>query len=154
MAATIGVKLVERDEKVAVAESSTGGLLSAALLSVGGASAYYLGGSVIYTGRARGLIFERDALPPETRGATEAFAELLGQAAKAKLRSEWGLSETGATGPTGNPYGDPPGHSWVGVVRPDGTTSTRNVTTGDDDRAANMFRFSAAALQLLLDELG
>ena len=154
MAVAVGAKLVDRDEKIAVAESSTGGLISATLLSVGGASAYYLGGSVIYTGRARGLIFERDALPPDTRGATKAFAEQLSLGARAKLRSEWGISETGATGPAGNPYGDPAGHSWVSVARPDGTTAARNVTTGDDNRADNMFRFSQAALQLLLDELG
>lgn len=152
-AKAIGAALVERDQKVGVAESSTGGLISATLLSVAGASAFYLGGSVIYTGRARALLFERDELPPDTRGATEPYAERLALGAKAKLRSEWGLAETGATGPSGNPYGDPPGHSWVAVARPDGSTATRVVATDDDDRAANMFRFTAAALNLLLTEL-
>jgi len=152
-AKTIGAALIGRDDKVAVAESSTGGLISAALLSVAGASAFYLGGSVIYTGRARGLLFDRAELPPDTRGATEPYAQRLALGAQAKLRSEWGLAETGATGPSGNPYGDPPGHSWVAVARPDRSTATRLVATADDDRTANMFRFTAAALDLLLTEL-
>lgn len=154
LGATIGAALIARGERVGVAESSSGGLISAALLSVPGASAYYLGGSVIYTGRARGLLFERDELPADLRGASEPYAERLALGAAAKLRAEWGLSETGATGPTGNPYGDPPGHSWVAVARPDGSTVTRIVSTGDDDRPANMYRFSAVALQLLAEELG
>ncbi len=154
LATDIGAALVARDEKVGVAESSSGGLISAALLTVPGASAFYLGGSVIYTGRARGLLFERGDLPEGTRGASEPYAKLLSQGARAKLKAEWGVSETGATGPTGNPYGDPPGHSWVSVAKPDGTAVARNVFTGDDDRAANMFRFSEAAMRLLLEQLG
>ncbi|MGF1596040.1 MAG: CinA family protein [Acidimicrobiales bacterium] len=150
---TAGRLLIERDQKVGVAESSTGGLISAALLAMPGASAFYLGGVIIYTGRARGLLFEPGDLPEGTRGATEGYAKRLATGAAAQLRAEWGLSETGATGPTGNPYGDPPGHSWVAVARPDGTTVARNVLTGDDDRAANMFRFSEAALRLLIEQL-
>ncbi|MDH3682940.1 MAG: CinA family protein [Acidimicrobiia bacterium] len=146
--------LTTRSELVGIAESSTGGLISAALLSVPGASSYFLGGSIIYTGRARGLLFERGELPDDLRGATEPYAEHLALGAQAKLRSDWGVSETGAAGPTGNPYGDPPGHSWVAVARPDGSTVARNVLTGDDDRAANMFRFAAAGLDLLLEQLG
>ena len=49
LAAEVGEALKARGEKVAVAESSSGGLISAALLSVPGASAYYLGGAVVYT---------------------------------------------------------------------------------------------------------
>lgn len=154
LAAQAGAALIERREFVAVAESSTGGLISASLLSVPGASAYYLGGAVVYTGKSRGLVFERDELPPETRGATEDFAQRLALGAKAKMRSDWGLAETGATGPSGNPYGDPAGHSWVCVARPDGSTIARNVLTGSDDRAANMSAFSTAALELLLAEVG
>lgn len=148
-----GRALVERGERVGVAESSTGGLISAALLTVPGASAFYLGGAVIYTGRARGLMFGRDDLPADTRGATEDYASRLSLGATAKLKADWGISETGAAGPTGNPYGDPPGHSWVAVARPDGTTICRNVLTGNDDRATNMFLFAKDALELLVEQL-
>jgi len=153
-AARVGQELVAREQRVAVAESSSGGLVSAALLTVPGASAFYLGGSVIYTGRARGMLFERDDLPEGTRGATEDYAKRLSLGAAQKLRADWGLAETGATGPTGNPYGDPPGHSWVAVASPDGRATARVVATGDDDRSANMFRFAAAALELLDEALG
>lgn len=153
LAAHVGALLVERGQFVATGESSAGGLISATLLSVPGASAFCLGGAVVYTGRSRGLLFERDALPPDTRGGTEAFAGYLAIAAASKMRADWGLAETGATGPSANPYGDPAGHAWVALCRPDGTTRARHVLTGDNDRAANMERFTEAALTLLLDEL-
>ena len=153
LAAEVGRALVARGESVAVGESSAGGLIAATLLSVPGASAFFMGGAVVYTGRSRGLLFDRDELPPETRGATEDFACALARNASSRMRSDWGLAETGATGPSGNPYGDPAGHAWVAVRRPDGTTLARNVTTGSDDRAANMEAFTAAALELLLSEL-
>jgi PncC family amidohydrolase len=153
LAAEVGAALVARGESVAVGESSAGGLISATLLSVPGASAFYLGGAVVYTARSRGLLFERAELPPEIRGATQAFAEHLARNAATRMRADWGLAETGASGPSGNPYGDPAGHAWVAVRRPDDTTVARNVITGDDDRPANMARFTKAALELLLDEL-
>ncbi|MFT7599862.1 MAG: nicotinamide-nucleotide amidase [Acidimicrobiales bacterium] len=153
VAMAVGAALIEREQFVSVAESSAGGLISATLLSVPGASAFYLGGAVVYTSRSRGLIFEKDELPPETRGATEDFAQRLALGAKTKMRSDWGLAETGATGPSGNPYGDPAGHAWVCVARPDGSTEARNVLTGSADRAANMSAFTEAALQLLLSTL-
>lgn len=154
LAAEVGKALVARGEFVAVGESSAGGLISATLLSVPGASAFYLGGAVVYTARSRGLLFERDELPADSRGATEAFAIALATNAATRMRADWGLSETGASGPSGNPYGDPPGHAWVGVRRPDGTAIARNVRTDDDDRAANMSAFTHAALTLLLEQLG
>ncbi len=153
LGAAVGAALVDAGQRVAIGESSSAGLVSAALLSVGGASAFYLGGAVIYTGRARRFLFEPDELPPETRGATEDYAGRLARAARAALGADWAIAETGAAGPTGNPYGDPPGHAWVGVARPDGTTVARVVATGDDDRVANMFRFAAAGLDLLRTEL-
>ena len=108
---------------------------------------------MVYTGRSRGLLFDRNELPADSRGATQAFACALARNAAARMRADWGLAETGAAGPSGNPYGDPAGHAWVAVCRPDGSTVARNVTTGDSDRAANMSAFTAAAIQLLLTEL-
>ena len=138
---------------MAVGESSAGGLISSTLLSVPGASAFYMGGAVVYTGRSRGLLFDRDELPSDSRGATEDFACALARNAASRMRADWGLAETGAAGPSGNPYGDPAGHAWVAVRRPDGRTVASNVTTGASDRAANMSAFTAAALRLLLAEL-
>ena len=153
LAAAVGKALVSRGESVAVGESSAGGLISATLLSVPGASALYQGGAIVYTGRSRGLLFERDELPADSRGATEDFACAMARNAAARMRSDWGLAETGASGPSANPYGDPAGHAWVAVRRPDGSTSARHVLTGQSDRAMNMSSYTFAALTLLLDEL-
>jgi nicotinamide-nucleotide amidase len=142
----IGTLLRERGETVAVAEGSAGGLVSAALLSVPGASAYYLGGAVIYTAAAyRAWIQGAVETPPGMRGATEAFADHLARSASVRLDATWGLGEAGAAGPA-NPYGDPAGHCWSAVVGP--VDATHHLLTGLDDREANMVAFAAATLEL------
>lgn len=150
--AECGRLLVERGETVGVGEGSCGGLISAALLAVPGASAYYVGGSVIYTRAALdGLLTGQVERPARLRGASEPWAIHLARAARAHLGSTWGVGEGGASGPSGNPYGDPSGHAWVAVSGP--TEAAVNVLTGHDDRVANMVAFAVAALELLATEL-
>jgi PncC family amidohydrolase len=159
VAQRIGSRLRERGETVAVAEGSTGGLISAALLAIPGASAYYIGGTVIYTATAsRAWMVGEVDVPAGMRGATEAFAGWLAESVRAKVATTWGLAEAGAAGPP-NPYGDPAGHSWLAVAGPgagpdDGpSTVTCNVLTGLDDRVANMAAFAVAALTLFAEVL-
>lgn len=150
----IAEQLKARGESIAVAESAAGGLISAALLTVPGASAYYYGGVVIYTlDGAKAQLSAGPEMPPDVRGASEPFARWLATAAVTNLASQWGVGETGAAGPSGNRYGSPAGHSWVAVCRPDGEVLAREVLTDTDDRAANMETFAAAALGLLLEAL-
>jgi nicotinamide-nucleotide amidase len=145
-AGRIGALLRERGETVAVAEGSAGGLVSAALLSVPGASAYYLGGAVIYTAAAyRAWMHGAVEAPPGMRGATEGFADHLARSAALRLGASWGLGEAGAAGPA-NPYGDPAGHCWVAVTGP--VEATRHLLTGRDEREPNMVAFAVAALEL------
>jgi len=148
LAAVIGEALKARGEKIAVAESSSGGLISAALLSVPGASAYYLGGAVVYTPKARVLLTE---IPKEAlagmRSASEPYALLLARTQRERFGATWGISETGAAGPTGNGYGDASGHTCVAISGP--VEAVLTVETGSEDRSANMIAFSAAALELL-----
>jgi PncC family amidohydrolase len=147
-----GGLLRERGETVVVAEGSAGGLISAALLATPGASAYYLGGAVIYTAAAaRTWIAGAIDAPPGMRGATETFAAYLARSAAVRLDATWGLAEAGAAGPA-NPYGDPAGHSWLAVAGP--TDITRHVLTGLDDRQENMTAFAEAAIELLIEALG
>jgi nicotinamide-nucleotide amidase len=147
-AAAVGALLVERGETVAVAESSAGGLIAAALLAVPGASAYFKGGGVVYTSDSKHLLIGMtEEAMAAARAATEAHALHLAQAARSRLDADWGIGETGAAGPTGNRYGDPSGHSCIGVVGPVNRAVT--VETGSADRAANMAAFAAAALELL-----
>jgi len=148
MAETVGALLKERGETVAVSESSTGGLICAALLAVPGASAYFLGGGVIYTHKAREALLERRLEEhPGMRASTESYALLCAAAIRERLGTTWGLGETGATGPSGNRYGDPPGHTCIAISGP----RTRGITleTGQSDREANMWRFAREALDLL-----
>ena len=144
--------LIARDEKLAVCESSAGGSISAALLAIPGASAFYLGGAVVYTAASRALIAGVIDTPAHLRGATEVFARYEAASIAGRLGATWGLGETGATGPAGNGYGDPAGHAWVAVVGP-GEPQTCHVLTGSNDREANMVAFATAALTLLADTI-
>ena len=155
LAEKIAASLIARKETIAVAESSTGGLISAALLAVPGASAYYRGGGVIYTPRARAALVnitkeEMEALG--NRGATEPYAMLLANRASELLNTTWGLSETGASGPSGNRYGDAAGHSCMAVAGPRPRVIT--LETGNGDRIANMRAFSLRALELFAETIG
>ncbi len=148
----VGGRLLERGDTVAVADGSSGGLISTALLSRPGASAYYLGGATIYTrAAASGLIAGTVEAPAGLRGASEPWVQYLSASIAARVGTTWGIGEGGATGPAGNPYGDPPGHAWVAVHGP--AHATRHVLTGDDDRVRNMVAFASAALALLDDML-
>jgi PncC family amidohydrolase len=153
LAERAGARLKARGETIAIAESSSGGLLSAALLAVPGASAYFVSGAVVYTAKARVQLM---GLPREAvtgmRSASEPYALLLARTARERFATTWGLSETGAAGPTGNPYGDAPGHSCLALSGPVERAIT--LETGVPDRPANMRAFAKAALELLLAELG
>ena len=149
MAVPVGQLLKERGQTVAVSESAAGGLVSAALLSVPGASGYYLGGASVYTQTARrGLLRFNDARA-QIRGSTEEYATLTATTIRDLLEADWGIGESGAAGPSGNRYGDPAGHVALAVVGLG--RATRMVQTGNDDREANMWAFSQAALDLLYD---
>jgi nicotinamide-nucleotide amidase len=149
-----GALLVARGERVAVSESSSGGLISAALLAVPGASAFYLGGGVIYTPRAMFGLLGADKDEIRARGlrsSSEPYARFVAETVRGRVRSDWGLSETGAAGPSGNPYGDPAGHTCVAVVGP--VSVSRTLRTGSNDRQANMHAFAAEALTLFIEAL-
>jgi nicotinamide-nucleotide amidase len=152
IAEQIAAKLIARKETIAVAESSTGGLISASLLAVPGASAYFLGGAVVYTRDARRVLMDiSDDAMRGLRSASEPYARLLAEQVRRRFASDWGLSETGATGPTGNRYGDAAGHSCMAIAG--AGTSAITLETGSNDRHANMQEFSKAALNLLLRNL-
>ena len=147
LAARVAQTLRERGQTVAVAESSAGGLVCAALLAIPGASAYFRGGSVIYTRRAgRALLgLTADDLAG-MRAETEPYAKLVADKIRERLGATWGLGESGAAGPSGSPYGDAPGHVCVAVAGP--TVSARTIETGQADRALNMDLFARQLLAL------
>jgi len=151
LAERIGATLRERGETVAVCESSAGGLVSAALLAIPGASAYFLGGTVVYTRRAGKMLLELSAEDMRgLRGETEPYARLAAGRIRERLRATWGICESGAAGPSGSPYGDAAGHVCIAVAG--ALTSSRTVETGLSDRPLNMQRF-ARELLTLFDEM-
>jgi nicotinamide-nucleotide amidase len=144
----VGERLKRRGESLAVAESSAGGLINAALVAVPGASAYYLGGAVIYTAASRESLLRISAEEIKgIRSASEPMARLLARSVREKLGATWGLAETGAAGPAGNRYGDAPGHACIAVAGPAEISLT--LETGSADREANMWLFAARALEAL-----
>jgi nicotinamide-nucleotide amidase len=148
LAGAIGALLKERKQTIAVAESSTGGLINAALVAVPGASNFYLGGMVIYTpvGRDKIAGIAKEEMKG-LRSASEPYAQLLARRMREKVGATWGLAETGASGPTGNRYGDQPGHACIAVSGPMDAVIT--IETGSPDREANMREFTKRALELL-----
>jgi len=152
LAARVGAKLRTRNETIAVTESSAGGLISAALLAVPGASAYVLGGAVVYTGPARSALL---GITPESmkgiRSSTEAYALLAARTVRERMGATWGLAETGAAGPSGNRYGDAAGHACFAITGP--LECTLTLETGSADRLENMRMFGMRALELLDETL-
>ena len=152
LAGEVAARLIERKETIAIAESSTGGLIAAALLAVPGASAYFIGGAVVYTKASRAALMGiTDADMTGLRPSTEPYALLLARRAREKIGATWALSETGATGPSGNRYGDAAGHTCVAVAGPVEKAAT--LETGHADRRANMEAFAERGLELLLETL-
>jgi len=148
LAEKIADVLKTRRETIGVAESSSGGLISSALLAIPGASAYYLGGAVVYTLQSRRALLDLpDSAFAGLRGLTEELALVLARGARQRFATTWRISEVGAAGPTGSRYGDPPGTSCIAVAGP--IERALIIRTGNPDRVANMLAFAAKALELL-----
>jgi PncC family amidohydrolase len=152
MGSPVGALLKARGEKIAISESSSGGLISAALLAVAGASNYYKGGGVVYTGRAMHTILQIDLKSHKgIRSSSEPYAELAAEAIRSRFSATWGLAETGAAGPNGNGYGDASGHTCIAVAGPINRVIT--LETGVEDREANMWAFTQKALEFFEETL-
>jgi nicotinamide-nucleotide amidase len=149
LALSIGQTLKRNGATIMVAESSTGGLVSAALLAVPGASAYFRAGGVVYTADARRTFLGIDEadLAGGIRSSSEPYARLLAERGRTLFGTTWAVAETGAAGPTGNRYGDAAGHTCLAVAGPRSAVST--LETASSDRVANMWAFAEAALGLL-----
>lgn len=153
VAVRIAEALKARGEKIAVADGATGGLIAAALLTVPGALKFYVGGGVVYSLRARDVLF---GLPHEAydgmRSATSEYALLQARAIRERFGAQWGIAETGSAGGSRHPLGVASGQSCCAVVGP-GVEVTRVTETRSDDRVANMELFTRAALDLLAEAL-
>ena len=150
LAEKIAAHLIAHKQTIAIAESSTGGLVAAALLAVPGASAYFLGGAVVYTRASRAaLLGVGDAEMQGLRPATEDYSLLIARRVRERHGATWGFGETGAAGPSGNRYGDPAGHTCLAVAGP--TERAFTLRTGGADRLANMDAFAKRSLEFLAE---
>ncbi|HCX66544.1 CinA family protein [Parvibaculum sp.] len=152
LAGEVAELLKKRGETVALSESSMGGLVSAALVAQAGASAFYLGSTVIYTrGAARALYDLKGPPAPDVKPLTEPYVAAMAEVVREKFGASWAISEMGASGPSGSPYGPGPGTAVIGLAGPRPASIT--VSTGSADRVANMRAFGEAALRLILETL-
>ena len=152
VAAEIAELLTKRGETLALSESSMGGLVSASFVAQPGASAFYLGSTVIYTrGAAKALYGLEGAPGPDLKPLTEPYVAAMAERVRDRLRATWALAEMGASGPSGSPYGPPPGTAVIAIAGPAPAAIT--VSTGSADRVANMRAFAEAALRQFMDVL-
>ena len=153
-ASRIADQLRVRGEKIAVADGATGGLIAASLLTVPGALEFFVGGGVVYSFRARDVLFDQ---PREAykgmRGASEEYALLQARSIRDNFHADWGIAESGSVGGSSHPSGAPAGCSCVAIVGPSGFEITRVTETQSDARIANMEAFTRAALGLLEEVL-
>ena len=147
-ASGIAAKLRERGEKIAVADGATGGLIMASLLTVPGALKFFVGGGVVYSFRARDVLFDlpRDAYEG-MQSATEEYALLQARSIRDRLGAQWGIAESGSAGSSKHPMGVHSGRSVAAIVGPE-VERVAIVETGSDDRMANMIAFTRNALDL------
>lgn len=137
---------------LAVWESSAGGLISAALVAIPGCSAFFAGSAVPYSLSARAaLVGMKTEDFDDARPCTEAYALRCARRLRALLGCDWALAETGATGPSSNPYGDAPGRACFAISGP--LERTLGIAIEDAGRAENMTAFAATALELLASVL-
>jgi PncC family amidohydrolase len=152
LAEEIAAILTQRTQTVAVAESTSGGLVSAALLWVPGASRYYAGGGVLYTLNSRTQLA---GVPAESlanyQGTTQAMILELAESMRARLGATWCIAEAGLAGPTPGRSGAPPGRTNLGIAGPISRAAT--IETGSNDREWNMGEFTTLALRYLRDAL-
>ena len=146
----VATALRARGEKLAAADGATGGLIAASLLTVPGALDFFVGGGVVYSLRARDVLFD---LPREAyrgmRGASEEYAVLQARAIRDNFGAEWGIAESGSVGGSSHPSGAPAGRSVAALAGPDGLERTAKIETASDDRIANMQAFTRNTLDLL-----
>jgi PncC family amidohydrolase len=152
LAEKVAALLRAKKQRIAIAESSTGGLIASALLAQPGASDYFLGGAIVYTVKSRQVFLGLgEADLTGMRPSTVPYALLAARRVRERFGADWAIGETGAAGPTGNRYGDAPGHSCIAVIG--AAEHTITIETEQSDRLANMHAFAAAALKLLAEAL-
>ena len=152
LAKDIAPILTGNNETLSVAESSAGGLISACLLSIPGASSFFVGGSVLYSYKIRrelvGMGKEEHRI---YGGSTPELILEMAQRFRNRIGTDWVIGEGGAAGPSKSPYGHNAGYTALAIAGP--ISRTKSIETGKSDRIENMSEFATALLSFFLDVL-
>ena len=144
----IGELLREREYRLAVAESCTGGLIGHRITNVPGSSAYYMGAITAYSRDIKELILHVRRETLDRYGAvSEQTAREMAQGVRRSFYADIGLAVTGIAGPSGGTPEKPVGLVYVALAAPDGEWAERYVWHGN--RWENKERSAEAALDLL-----
>ena len=146
-------RLTERGETVAFAESTAGGLITAAVITVPGASAVIPGSLIAYGNRPKiDLLGVPRELLKEHGAVSAECARAMAERVRALMGTTWGVAETGIAGPGGGSPGKPAGGVYLAIAGPDGTRSEEFQFEGE--RGEVMQGIVAAGLDLLARALG
>ena len=144
----IACGLIARGERLALAESCTGGGLGGRLTDRPGASAWFMGGVIAYDNRVKERLLAVDPAILEAHGAVSLeCAEAMAFGARAVTGAEWGLSITGVAGPDGGSAEKPVGLVYIGCVGPNSVEVAELRLPGDRERIR--LRAQTLALHLL-----
>ena len=134
---------------MATAESCTGGMVAARIVSVAGSSAYFQGGVVAYANAVKADVLGVPAAILENPGAvSEACARAMAEGARARLGVAVAVSTTGIAGPEGGTARKSVGLVYIGVASARGTTVEEHHFAGD--RTAVIGAATERALALLV----
>ena len=144
--------LLESGKTLAVAESCTGGSISAKFTAMAGASAYFLCGVTAYANEAKRDLLGVDAALIERHGAvSEEVARAMAEGARRVSGADFAVATTGIAGPTGGSEQKPVGTVWFAVASERGTVAMmRNSGT---DRGQVIDRATAYAIEFLRDHI-
>ena len=152
LAETIGDLLLKHHLTLAVAESCTGGLLSAHITAAPGSSAYFAGGAVTYSNAAKERILAVPSALLLRYGAVSAeIALAMARGVRALLQVDVSLAITGIAGPGGDTPDKPVGLIYVALSAHDADLCQRHLWAGD--RMQNRELSARAALEMLRDYL-
>ena len=149
LAGQAGQLLRERELKLALAESCTGGLLGSLITDVPGSSDYFLGSAVTYAYSAKEAILGVRQVTLAEHGAVspQAAAEMA-QGARRLFGADLAVAVTGIAGPTGGQPDKPVGLVYLHLSAPDAEMGERHVW--HFDRIANKRLSAETALRMLV----
>ena len=136
--------LTRRGERVALAESCTGGMVAEMLTAVSGSSKVFDLGVVAYADLAKTGVVGVPAAVVAAHGAvSEPVARALAEGVRRLARAAWGIGITGIAGPTGGTEEKPVGTVWLALAGPGGTVAVHRVFRGDRDRVRRTAAYEA-----------